>query len=50
MMYLEVIERTRSKLVLNIDCVRVKIERVVYNVMNIMIEMMIMLSDKIINY
>lgn len=49
MMYLEVIERTRSKL-LNIDCVRVKVERVVYNVMNIMIEIMIMLSDKIINY
>lgn len=44
MMYIEMIERTRFKL-LNIDCVRVKIERVYY-VVNIMIEMKIV----IINY
>lgn len=44
MMYIEMIERTRFKL-LNIDCVRVKIERVYY-VVNIMTEMKIV----IINY
>lgn len=38
MMYIEMIERTRSKF-LNIDCVRVKIEKVVYYMVNIMIEM-----------
>lgn len=44
MMYIEMIERTRFKL-LNIDCVRVKIQRVYY-VVNIMTEMKIV----IINY
>lgn len=44
MMYIEMIERTRFKL-LNIDCVRVKIERVYY-VVNIKTEMKIV----IINY
>lgn len=41
MMYIEMIERTRFKL-LNIDCVRVKIERVYY-VVNIMTEMKIVI-------
>lgn len=41
MMYIEMIEGTRFKL-LNIDCVRVKIERVYY-VVNIMIEMKIVI-------
>lgn len=44
MMYIEMIERTRFKF-LNIDCVRVKIQRVYY-VVNIMTEMKIV----IINY